>query len=380
MTQPRLAFIDWMKCLGMFLIVYGHVAGGTINDLTPPLYPKQLGVAFFIFVLGYSLARETRPIGVVLFNRLFEMFLYGIAFALILSIGRFLTDGRLEASNYMPFVLGSNVLVDHFPANPTTWFIGTYLHVLLLWALVLRRVRIRAWLILLAIPVEITVRSLLMETCGRHVAYMALSNWMTLLLLGMWYGSKQAVLPRTGWWPLAGLAAGLVLLVTVYPSAVEALFGGPSFPYVNPARPGYAVAPAILSAAVTFVYLAHTWLVFQLTRRLPSLALVRLSARNTVLVFIVHMPLYTAIDPYIKQWTSSHAIWIVLRLLFCFVLLTLCSEVISRMLPIRRLRENLSGMLERWQLTRGARLCTSPSTDQTALVVRKRSGALIHSA
>ena len=46
---------------GIAIIVYGHVAGSTINSLTPPIQPKQLGVASFLFVLGYTLAREVRP-------------------------------------------------------------------------------------------------------------------------------------------------------------------------------------------------------------------------------------------------------------------------------------------------------------------------------
>ena len=47
MDHPRIFFIDWMKDLGMFLIVYGHVAGDSIAHVTHP-YRKQLGVAFFI--------------------------------------------------------------------------------------------------------------------------------------------------------------------------------------------------------------------------------------------------------------------------------------------------------------------------------------------
>ena len=59
MTKPYLPFIDWMKGLGLLLIVSGHVSA-TADHLLPPIYPKQLGVAFFLFVSGYSLARETQ--------------------------------------------------------------------------------------------------------------------------------------------------------------------------------------------------------------------------------------------------------------------------------------------------------------------------------
>src|SRR3954454_22974175 len=49
-------FVDWMKALGMTVIVYGHVTRAV--PLTAPIYPKQLGVAFFLFASGFTLARE----------------------------------------------------------------------------------------------------------------------------------------------------------------------------------------------------------------------------------------------------------------------------------------------------------------------------------
>ena len=78
-AKQYLAFIDWMKCTGMFLIVMGHVAGRPTNYLLPPVYPKQLGVAFFIFVMGYSLARETKAVRRVIFDRLLRIYLFGRA-------------------------------------------------------------------------------------------------------------------------------------------------------------------------------------------------------------------------------------------------------------------------------------------------------------
>ena len=53
----RQHFIDWLKAVGMFIIVFGHVVGEPFNQFTVPVYPKQLGVTLFIFVnlcMSYS--------------------------------------------------------------------------------------------------------------------------------------------------------------------------------------------------------------------------------------------------------------------------------------------------------------------------------------
>lgn len=105
MERPHIHFIDWMKSLGMFLIVFGHVAGGSILYLTPPINAKQLGVAFFIFTVGWGLARESRDRLQVVYNRLFPVFLLGLGFAVVMSAVVFVTQRGLNKSNYLPFFL-----------------------------------------------------------------------------------------------------------------------------------------------------------------------------------------------------------------------------------------------------------------------------------
>src|SRR5262249_50421656 len=89
-------FIDWLKCLGMALIVYGHVAAWAPLATLPPINSKQLGVAFFLFSIGYSLTIETRDRWRVVFNRLFDVYLFGLALALLLSVSTYMTIGRLQ--------------------------------------------------------------------------------------------------------------------------------------------------------------------------------------------------------------------------------------------------------------------------------------------
>src|SRR4030095_13299040 len=95
----------------------------------------------------------------VIYKRLFLVFLLGLGFAVVMSAVVFMTQRRLNASNYLPFFLGINVLLDSFPANPTTWYIGTYIHVVLLWALVLHKVRFRLWMVGIVALGEIILRA-----------------------------------------------------------------------------------------------------------------------------------------------------------------------------------------------------------------------------
>src|SRR5215510_14625510 len=121
MERPHIHFVDWMKSLGMFLIVLGHVAQGSIEHLTPPIYAKQLGVAFFIFVIGWGLARESRSRFQVVYNRLFPVVFLGLGFALLMSVVVFDTHRNPNESNYLPFLFVLNVLRYSLSANPTTW-------------------------------------------------------------------------------------------------------------------------------------------------------------------------------------------------------------------------------------------------------------------
>ena len=348
--KERLPFIDWMKALGMLVIIYGHAPAGGLLELTEPFNPKQLGVAFFIFVLGYSLAGETRPVPRVLLNRLFEIFLWGFAAALVMSVVGLITRGDPAESNYLPFAFGINVLVNYFPANATTWYIGMYLHMVLLWALVVRRFKVTAWMLLAALGVEILIRFAILEAGRYHIAYMLVSNWITIFLLGRWYGQNWPQAKASAKALPAYLVAVLALLLA-WPRFAAIFDPEVHFPWNFFQLDGGRVSLLLTSTAISFLYLAYTWLIFQISVRLGDYGVVRFFARNTLIVFIAHLPLVTAWSPTIYE--AVPAIWLrlVINLLLYFVALSLLSELIRRVVPTMRLRELL-----------GARLLQSPST------------------
>jgi acyltransferase-like protein len=285
-STARLPFIDWFKCVGMTLIVYGHTAGWAPLATFPPIYIKQVGVALFLFAAAHSLAREQRRWTVVLFRRLFDVFLFGLVIALLISAGDLVAVGRVAKSNYLPFILGANLLLNQFPANPTTWYIGTYVHFLLLWVMYLRHISVTRRLLAVAVAVEIGTRAFLMRDVGNFVAYMSLSNWMIVFLLGYYVGQRGCTtLTGSVWKWLAVLVSGVFGWLYV----ADRLPLVRTFPLMQPDSSGW-LPLIVTSGAVTAVYVGLTWSAFGLFSQLAAPRVVVFFARNTVLVFIAHMP------------------------------------------------------------------------------------------
>ena len=352
MARPSLDFIDWMKAIGMTLIVVGHVAGALVNGLTPPIYPKQLGVAFFLFAMGFSLARDSRPQWRVVGNRLFEIYLFGLAAAVVLTGIAFVTTGALYASNYLPFLGGVNVVFNNFPVNPTTWYIGTYLHFLLLWALVFRRVPITPALLAGSLVFEIVARAVLVGTLGGFVGYMMVPNWITVFLAGMWYGQpapsgveKHRDVESSVSVP--GMLTVTAALAIVWAVFVPAFVSERSIPFMRLGHGSDAFTLAVTSACVSFLYLSYTWLTYTVTSCVKAPALVRVVARNTVIVFIAHMPVFYLLETRLSGWTTSRPLQVIVRLTVCFVALVLASEAIRRLVKPTALRDRILARAQR---------------------------------
>lgn len=333
MTTPRLAFIDWMKAIGMFLIVFGHVVGGPLNALTPPIYQKQLGVAFFLFVTGFTLARETRPVGRVVVNRLFEIVLVGGAFAVLVTLASLASGGRGQFSNYLPLLLGANVLVNNFPANPTTWYIGTYTHIILLWATVVRHLRVTPTLIAVVAVAEVLIRTALWTSAGTFIAYMSFTNWLTVWLMGL-YAGRTAHTPAPAWTSVAAAVAVAAPLVCGLIWPFDDGFPFRALPAAGP------WARLVASVGVSFFYAGATWLAFRATSRLARSSTVEFLAAQTVVVFVVHMPVYHLLAPLMSTWTF----WprAVAMLLVNYVALAFVGALVYRWLRPSALRERVA--------------------------------------
>ncbi|MEJ2755229.1 MAG: acyltransferase family protein [Gammaproteobacteria bacterium] len=340
--NQRVHFIDWMKAVGMLLIVIGHVIGSPdslFNAVSAPLYTKQLGVAFFIFIIGWSLANENRaPIRVV-YNRIFPVYFYGILAAMLLSLIFLFTKGDINESNYLPFFFGVNVFANAFPANTTTWYIGLYLHVLLFWYFVTQQQTITLKHLAFSLIAEIVIRWLLMSLDRPFTAYMILPNWVTVFLLGSYLKTH-----RDAPWQTRH-----TFLVFAWIMALLLWAGLRSAPHFNgkfPFRQSTDISLICQSALISLMYLLNTFLFFEIARRLPLPKIVAFFARNTLIIFIAHIPIIFELAGWFYPFFNDGDVKRVLLIVLLYVGLGVASEYIQRVVPLVTLREWIWDKLE----------------------------------
>ena len=338
MNSKRLPFHDWMKAAGMAFIVWGHVAAATTPSLSPPFNLKQLGVAFFVFLVGHSLARERRSSFHVVFNRYFEVFAWGLAGAVTWSVVMLLVKGDANPSNFLPLAGGLQLIDDAFPANPTTWYIGTYLHLLLLWAVVLRGMTIAPRTILLWLPFEIGIRAAAMLLFGLYIGYMQLANWIGVLLLGLCCGARGIEAPpRRAMWPALAFVIGWPIVMGRFEWEL-------TFPWMSLAGQSPMAGAIEVSLLISVAYLLYTLAGFALLAALPATRVIEFLSRNTLIVFIAHMPLYYVLD-YLLRTRVSYWPRVTLEFMLCFVGLSLASEALRRLTNLQPKRDRLFALL-----------------------------------
>jgi hypothetical protein len=338
MNRKRLSFHDWMKAMGMAFIVWGHVAAATTPTLSPPFNLKQLGVAFFVFLAGYGLARERRSSIQVVFNRYFEVFVWGLAGAIVWSVVMLFLKGDANLSNFLPLAGGLQLVDDAFPANPTTWYIGTYLHLLLLWAVLLRGIAIAPRTILLWLPFEIGIRSAAMLLFGLYVGYMQLANWIGVLLLGLCFGARGTEAPpRRALWPALAFVIGWPVLMSRFDWQL-------TFPWMSIAGQSPIANAIQVSILISLAYLLYTLAAFVLLAVLPAIKAVEFLSRNTLIVFIAHMPLYYLLDHLLSTRVPY---WprVSIEFVLCFVGLSFASEGLRRLTDLQPRRDRLFALL-----------------------------------
>jgi peptidoglycan/LPS O-acetylase OafA/YrhL len=325
---PRCDALDWLKAIGITLVVYGHVAHASTVAWTPPIYVKQLGVSLFLFATGFTLARERRPAVAVLVRRLLPVYLYGLATAAAITMIGLVGHTGLAPSNYLPFLGGANVVFDHFPANPTTWYLGTYLHAVVLWAVWLQRVRVGPAMILVAIAIEIPARALLTSWAGPYVAYMLLTNWLAVFLAGLAWGARPLAPPRgSAVRYLAALVGGLA----GWALAMRPLGFTPTFPFMTLDRWPAVTGAVAVSAAASLLYLSAAVLTFEAGQRVSAPRPVRFLARNSLIIVLVHMPVFMALNPVLTGLGLSYWSKVAIELALCLPGLAVLSAVIVRL-------------------------------------------------
>jgi hypothetical protein len=325
-----------MKAVGMMLIVFGHVAAWAPGATIPPINSKQLGVAFFVFITAFTLSRDRRPTAEVVVRRLFEFYLLALAVALAISAAGLATLGNAQESNYLPLVGGANLLFDNFPANPTTWYVGTYIHVIVLGALLRGRFRASWAALLLVAALETLIRAALLRAGLEFVPYMLFTNWASVYLLG--------ALAATG--GVRGSAAvGLVAtaIVVAYWVRPDLTAGFPLWTSASGTLAGSLAA----SAAVTALYVGVTAGAYAAWSALPARvpAIVEFISRHTLMIFLAHMPLAFAWYPFVIERTGSRDVTAVVLLVTCTAVPAGISWALHRVVDFDRLRNRAAGLV-----------------------------------
>lgn len=340
MKKERVPFIDFMKAFGILIIVIGHL-GLYLADILKVVYFKQLGVALFIFIAGYGLAKTKHTGLSLIIRRLFKLYFWGILIAIIISAVKYFTIKDLLLSNYTPFVLGLNTFFNYFPANPTTWYIGTYTHIMVLAALFIQRLKVSGRLLISILVVETLVRAYLMNI-GLYIAYMSVFNWLFLLFLGVYLGQKKVkdITELKNEAMLAGSVATLVALLAVLWSfsttqgmlRVVQIFSHP-------------LTDQILSSlSVTLIYTLATIIVFQFSLRLKASKTVQIISDNTLVIFIAHMPIIYAIE---HISLGNMLLTKTFFFIMAFILPLIISMVVTRIIDVGRIMDYLLQKISR---------------------------------
>lgn len=346
-TTKHQNFIDLMKAVGMFLIIYGHIVGDPFNIynmLTQPTHTKQIGVAFFIFLTGWGLANDSRPPLRVVFNRIFPFYFYGIVFAIFLSVLFIFVKNDTNPTNYMPFFLGINVFFDYFPANPTTWYIGTYLHILLFWFYFMQGKTVEKRHLIFAFIFENIVRCIFLAWEKDYIAYMLLPNWLTVFMLGMYLHRKQQL--ATSPVVLLLIAAWVGVFVVTIGFANMIGFDD-AFPFRNTLSdvPFTVTFESILISAT---YIIHTLLFFEIARRLPGHSVITFFASATLITVIIHMPIILETSHYFYTLFESDDNARIVWIFVIYIGTGIISYVIQKFIDIKSLGNKAWPIFEKY--------------------------------
>ena len=335
-----------MKATGMFLILIGHIIGdpqNIYNLLALPTFTKQIGVAFFVFITGWGLANESRDSLRVVFNRLFPFYFYGVVFAVIVSLIFLVTKNDTNPTNYLPFILGANVLLNYFPANPTTWYIGTYIHMLLFWYFFFAGKRVTLRHIAIAFILENIIRSIFLYWGRDFTAYMILPNWLSVFLLGMYLHDRKQTDTS-----IAGVTYILILgvVITTWTLIAKNMGFDGSFPFRHLPYDQSWLLP-IESLLVSATYIIYTLLFFEASRRLPGNRVIVFFAQATLITVIVHMPIIYETHKLFYSFFDDKMTARIIYIVVIYVGLAFFSWVLHRMINLQVLRERFWNIFQK---------------------------------
>lgn len=193
--------------------------------------------------------------------------------------------------------------------------------------------------------VECVTRAVLLAMNQDFIAYMILPNWLTVFLLGGYLWDKK----DTQWQPKAiAIIVLWVLILAIWASPWNVFFNSGTLPFRGLTLADEASSvwftPAY-SLLISIVYLVNTWALFELLRRLPKLQWVEFFARNSLITFIIHMPLIYGLMRVVYAQFEHAWMGRLALIMIIFVGCALVSELLQRYINIKYIQE------KSWQIS-----------------------------
>ena len=124
-----------------------------------------------------------------------------------------------------------------------------------------------------------------------------------------------------------------VLLVALWASPLNKLIGHGTFPF-SELKTESSWAPILRSCIISIIYLVNTYVFFEVFRRLPKSAIVEFFARNSLITFIIHMPLVYAFHKNVYAYFDAEWSQKLTFIIIIFVGTGIISEIIERTVKI----------------------------------------------
>jgi hypothetical protein len=118
-----------------------------------------------------------------------------------------------------------------------------------------------------------------------------------------------------------------------------------TFPFMSIESLPAAAGTLLVSLGVSVGYLGYTWAAWTLTRGLGANRAVQFLSRNTVIVFIVHMPVYYLLEYLLRGPVPHYGIRVSVEFVICFLGLSLFSEAVCRVFGPVVLRDRMAALL-----------------------------------
>ena len=146
----------------------------------------------------------------------------------------------------------------------------------------------------------------------------------------------------------------LIGIVALWPFVAEHFSMSQSNPFGRVPASSVAVELLITSVCISALYIVHSYLALLVSRGLPRSRIIEFFARNTIFVFIAHMPILYAIGPTMAEiYANQYVLWfgdwatearVFTNTVIYFVVLSVIGEVIRQAVKPDRLRH----VVEQW--------------------------------